>query len=234
MFRHLSRQFRDKLIGSNIRQTVAQAWPWGIGAEQQQDWRHVPWFAVDCETNGLNPEQDALLSLAWVPIEPPFIRLGAAEYAVLRHQAALNQSAVVHQLTRTELKQGEPLEQVLERFAQATRKAYVVAHYAAFDRAVLAQHFNKIGLTWQPLGWYDTLAATKRQLRQKGQLQQQNFTLAESRHYYQLPAFSGHHARNDAIACAELFLAQNYQHRPSWSKKPSKALTVKQVLRRGR
>ncbi|HLV49172.1 MAG TPA: 3'-5' exonuclease [Aliidiomarina sp.] len=194
----------------------------------KQDWRSVPWFAIDCETNGLNANQDALLSLAWVPIAPPFVRIGAAQYAVIHHDQPLSQSAVVHQLTSAELQQGEVLKNVLERFAEATAGAYLVAHYAAFDRTVLHEHMRREGISWQPQGWYDTLAVEKKHAAGEGKLQQSSLTLAESRNRYGLPSFIGHHARNDAVACAELFLAQNY------SVKTTVPLSLSQVLKRGR
>ncbi len=199
--------------------------PWQF---EKQDWRSARWFAIDCETDGLDPTHDALLSLAWVPVEPPFVRLGAAEYAIIHYQQPLNQSAVVHQLTTAELHQGQPLSLVLQRFAAATHGAYLIAHYAGFDRDVLKAHMRRAGIRWQPQGWYDTLAVEKKQAEKIKLPQQSNFSLLESRSRYGLPTFKQHHALNDAIACGELFLAQNY------GVQSTRQTTLQQVLRRGR
>lgn len=199
----------------------------------KKSWRSVIWFAIDCETDGLNATKDALLSLAWVPIEPPFIRLGASQYAVVQHHQPLNQSAVVHQLTTAELQQGEPLTKLLMRFAQATQGAYIIAHYAEFDRAILTNAMRQAGIHWQPLGWYDTLAVEKKQAVEKSTLQQNVFSLSASRRRYNLLPMAEHHARNDAIGCGELFLAQVYRMQTTHNT-PNSELSLGQVLRRGR
>ncbi len=199
----------------------------------KQSWRRVTWFAIDCETDGLDTSKDALLSLAWVPVEPPFVRLGASQYAVVQHQQPLNQSAVVHQLTTAELQQGEPLTQLLQRFAKATQGAYIIAHYAEFDRAILTNAMRQAGIHWQPQGWYDTLAGEKKQVVEKSALPQNAFSLSVSRSRYGLLPMVEHHARNDAIGCGELFLAQVYRAQNSRNTS-GRELSLGQVLRRGR
>lgn len=199
----------------------------------KKSWHSVPWFAIDCESNGLDPAKDALLSLAWVPVEPPFVRIGATQYAVIESQQPLSQSAVVHQLTSAELKQGEPLAEVLKRFSQATAGAYIIAHYAEFDRRLLQQAMQQAGVTWQPAGWYDTLAVEKRHAANKASVATTAFSLSACRSRYGLPTQLEHHARNDAIACAELFLAQVYGQQNKHNL-PANSLSLGQVLRRSR
>lgn len=199
----------------------------------KQSWHSVPWVAIDCESNGLDPTKDALLSLAWVPVEPPFVRIGATQYAVIESQLPLSQSAVVHQLTSTELRQGEPLVPVLERFAEATAGAYIIAHYAEFDRRLLQQAMQQAGVVWQPAGWYDTLAVEKRYAAEQTSLATTAFSLSACRSRYGLLGVHEHHARNDAIACAELFLAQVYGQQNKHNL-PAKSLSLGQVLRRSR
>ncbi|MCO4321632.1 3'-5' exonuclease [Aliidiomarina quisquiliarum] len=214
-----------------VQQTL-RAWQQQRRAAKQS-WRSVTWFAIDCETDGLDTAKNALLSLAWVPIEPPFVRLGASQYAVVQHQQPLSQSAVVHQLTSAELQQGEPLAQLLQRFAKATQGAYIVAHYAEFDRAILTKAMRQAGVSWQSRGWYDTLAVEKKQAAEKTPRQQHSFSLSASRARYGLLPMAEHHARNDAIGCGELFLAQVYR-RQRRRKLAGSELTLGQVLRRGR
>lgn len=192
-------------------------------------WRDARWVAIDCETNGLNAQQDALLSVAWVPIEPPFIPLAKSGYALIQHQQPLNQSAVVHQLSQHQLAGGLALPEALLQLKEATDGAILIAHHAQFDRTVLQRAMQQCNINWQPQGWYDTLRAEQRVLeRGSVALKQDSLTLARCRSRYGLLPFHGHHARSDAIACAELFLAQTYV---AQGRKP---LTLNAVLARGR
>ncbi|CUS47222.1 MAG: DNA polymerase III subunit epsilon [Idiomarinaceae bacterium HL-53] len=183
-------------------------WPW---SKETRDWRKARWLAVDCESNGLDPRTAELLSVGWVLVEPPFVAVGQGEYRVIKSATPLNQSAVIHQLTSADLAQGDGIEQVLKALAEATQGAYLIAHHAAFDRGLLARVMRERGLVWQPAGWYDTLRAERRKLSANQQVLPQNALQLETcRARYRLPAYTQHHALADAIACGELFLAQQY------------------------
>lgn len=191
---------------------------------RQRSQRRLPWterryLAVDIETNGLNPREDALLAIGWVPVEPPRIRIDQACYRVIQIDATensvvLGQSAVVHQLSQQQLRQGEPLQKVLTEFTEAARGATLIAHHAPFDRAGLETACRQHGLPAPGSDWLDTLAIEKRLLSRSGRPSEQGaLTLDSCRLRYGLPKYSAHHALNDAIACAELFLAQQYRLR---------------------
>lgn len=177
----------------------------------RKSWRDARWVALDCETNGLDAAKDALLSVAWVPIRPPFIDLAESDYGVIQQSQTLNQSAVIHQLSQQHLAEGDAIEAVMKRLAQDTNGTIIVAHHAQFDRTVLSRAMRLCGIDWQPRAWYDTLKAEQKMLARRSiALKPNSLTLSHCRERYGLLSFQGHHARNDAIACAELFLAQTY------------------------
>ncbi|WP_194756952.1 3'-5' exonuclease [Aliidiomarina indica] len=183
----------------------------GQWREHRQPWQKRKWLALDIETNGLNPEQDGMLSLAWVPIYPPCIALDQSRYHLVHSDIALNQSAVVHRLSQEDIASGRPLREVIEAFIAAADGHYLVGHHLAFDWAVLQRALYLLGIKWRPAGRYCTLHAEKKRLERHSQgISQGALTLAASRERYGLDAFVGHHALQDAIACAELFLAQVY------------------------
>ncbi|RTE86172.1 MULTISPECIES: 3'-5' exonuclease [Gammaproteobacteria] len=192
------------------------------------DWRSKPWFAVDCESNGTDLKKAEILSVGWVPIQPPFVALGKGQYQVIQQQLNLNQSAVVHQLTHADIQDGEPLQDVLSQLREATQGAYLVAHHAAFDKTLLMNAMRAQGMVWQPAGWYDTLRAERKILnRQNAVLSGKSLQLDTCCQRYGLPNYHQHHALADAIACAELFLAQQYKQ------SGSSELALNQVLARG-
>ncbi|TRW50288.1 3'-5' exonuclease [Aliidiomarina halalkaliphila] len=179
--------------------------------QRRQPWQQSKWMALDIETNGLNPEQDAMLSIAWVPIYPPQIALDQSAYYVVNSDTGLNQSAVVHRLSQQDIADGQPLRDVLNAFMTAAEGHCLVAHHVAFDWTVLQKSLRSVGETWRPCGLYCTLQAEKKRLQRRQQaIAQGELTLAQSRSRYGLETFTGHHALHDAIACAELFLAQTY------------------------
>lgn len=190
---------------------------------RRKPWQQGNWLAVDIETNGLDAKNDAMLSLAWVPIRPPVIAVDRHGYKVVQSSEGLSQAAVVHQLSAADIAAGEPLEAVMHAFKQAAENALLVAHNLRFDYEVLQVALAKLGhQRWRPDGLYCTLQAERRRLlRAQQELQQGELTLAACRARYGLAEFNGHHALNDAIACAELFLVQSYRfasgHQPSVS-----------------
>lgn|SRR5690554_4323836 len=188
---------------------------------RRKPWQQGNWLAVDIETNGLDAKNDAMLTLAWVPIRPPVIALDQHGYKVVKSSEVLSQAAVIHQLSSADLAAGEPLEDVMHAFKQVAENALLVAHNVRFDFEVLQVALAKLGHErWRPDGLYCTLQAERRRLlRAQQELQQGELTLAACRARYGLAEFNGHHALNDAIACAELFLAQAYRfasgHQPT-------------------
>lgn len=175
-------------------------------------WQQARWMALDIETNGLSPKEDAMLSLAWVPIQPPVIALDRTGYSLLHSDTTLNQSATIHQLSSSDLASGRPLKEVLEAFTHDAQDHFIVAHNVQFDRSALQAALARAGMRWRADGWYCTLLAEKKRLeRAHNVLPHGSLTLAASRARYGLADFTGHHALHDAIACAELFLAQAYR-----------------------
>ncbi|MCC5880357.1 MAG: 3'-5' exonuclease [Idiomarina sp.] len=186
------------------------------GGDRQQQlrgrWQDARYIALDLETDGLDPAVDAILAFGWVPLAPPRIRLFEADYGVVKSEKSLSQSAVIHHLSEGDIRSGEPIERILKRLAEHLDGAVLVAHHAPFDWQFLQQAFNEHQIPCQPLALMDTLKIERNRLaRKKDWLEQGELTLGACRDRYDLPTMRQHHALSDAIACAELFLAQAYQ-----------------------
>lgn len=181
-------------------------------AQLKGPWQEAKYIALDLETDGLDADKDAILAVGWVPLAPPRIRLYEADYGVIHSQQPLSQSAVIHQLSEQDLRGGEPLHKVLQRLAKRLDGAVLVAHHAPFDWAFLAHAFAHHQIECQPLALMDTLQIERQRLARKKQwLDKGELTLGACRERYDLPAMRQHHALSDAIACAEVFLAQAYR-----------------------
>lgn len=178
----------------------------------QAPWQQARYLALDLETDGLEAGKDRILAFGWVPVAPPRIRLYEADYGVIRSEYPLSQSAVIHQLREQDMRSGEPVERILKRLASQLHGRVLVAHHATFDWAFLQPAFAQAGIECTPLALMDTLRMEKNRLaRKKDWLNKGELTLGACRERYGLPPMRQHHALSDAIACAELFLAQAYR-----------------------
>lgn len=177
----------------------------------QGPWQEARYIALDLETDGLSPQQDRILAIGWLPIEPPRIKLNRADYGVLKSDQPLSQSAVIHQLSEGDMQGGESAAAVLRRLAKSLQGAVIVAHHASFDWQFLQRAFARADIECRPLALMDTLRLEQNRLqRQKDWLEKGELTLAACRERYGLPPMRQHHALSDAVACGELFLAQAY------------------------
>ncbi|RUO30212.1 exonuclease domain-containing protein [Aliidiomarina soli] len=204
----------DKLgqLGQGMQSNIINSDGRERQASLQGRWQQARYVALDLETDGLDPEQHRILAIGWVPLSVPRIALNAADYGVIQSDQPLSQSAVIHQLSEQDIQGGEALAKVLKRLAKSLDGAVLVAHHAGFDWQFLQRAFNQQGVACQPLALMDTLKLEQTRLqRQKDWLEKGELTLAACRQRYGLPPVRQHHALSDAVACAELFLAQAYK-----------------------
>ncbi|WP_228266591.1 exonuclease domain-containing protein [Ornithinimicrobium ciconiae] len=170
-------------------------------------------LAVDLETTGLDPQVHEVLSLGLVPVDGLTIDLsGARQYAVRPTGAAgVGHSATVHGITDDEAAAAVPLSEVLPEVVAALEGRVLLAHFATLETGFLTAACRRAGLAVPDLVAVDTLELQRRILRRsrlhhhssRGEL-----TLSASRHHHGLPRYRSHDALTDALACAELYLAQ--------------------------
>lgn len=200
----------------------------------RQDWRSVHWLAVDLETNGLNCGAGGILSVAWVPVFQGVMVMSEAQYHVIQADEPLNQSVVHHHLTSADIAMGEPLANVMQALADALSGAVLLAHHAGLDWRLLRAASRTTGVELSPLAVVDTLMLERRRRAQRYQHEQMGverldaYTLNACRQRHGLPQRPAHHALEDAVACAELFLAQ------AWKLGGSAALPAAALVRQGR
>lgn len=85
----------------------------------------------------------------------------------------------------------------------------MLVHYARIEKQFLKQACLELYGVSPPLMILDSLQIAKRTLDQRGiAYDPQELRLPTLRHKHHLPSYFAHNALNDAIATAELFLAQ--------------------------
>lgn len=167
----------------------------------------LPLLALDVETTGLSPVSDRLLAVGWVPVDGTRIDLsGARRYVVRRDDPG--EAVTIHGLTHDDLEEGLPLVEVLAELRVALSGRVLLAHYAPFDRAFLDAAFRAVGERPELPPDVCTLELQRRLLTRHGEVPRGALRLWRARERHGLPVAKAHDALGDALACAELYLAQ--------------------------
>ena len=170
-------------------------------------------MAVDVETTGLDPDKDQLLSIGWVPVEGNEIILGGAGHVILRGAdgaASVGESATLHGLTDDDIAGGVEPREAVEMVLEALAGRRLLAHFAQMETGFLDRacrlHFGA-GLK---VDVGDTLQREFRRYQASDrEPRRDELRLWTVRERYGLPPYKAHHALTDALAGAELWLAQD-------------------------
>jgi DNA polymerase-3 subunit epsilon len=173
-------------------------------------WWQVEFLAVDLETTGLDPRQDAIVSIGWVPVSGGRVRLdGAAHRLVRPEQGISDASAVIHGILEDHVREAPPLAEVLPEFLAALAGRVPIVHHAAVERGFLDAACEALYGAPLVVPYVDTLALERRRLDRRGQVARPgDLRLHACRDRYGLPRYRAHNALVDALAAAELLLAQ--------------------------
>ncbi len=172
--------------------------------------RCAPYLALDLETTGGDPACDEIVSFGWVAVEGNRIDLASAQHRVVQLDGRMSESsAVIHGITDDECARGEPLACVLDDLLGALAGRVLIAHYAETERGFIERACLKIYGARIEIPAVDTLQiALRSHARSSQPVRRGSLRLAALRHAYNLPRYPAHNALSDALAVAELFLAQ--------------------------
>ena len=173
--------------------------------------KDLPILSVDFETTGLNAINDKLLSVGFVEIVHQQIKLGSSYHQIINTQSDLSaDNVIIHQITDEQRSKGQPLKTVVEQLLKALAGKVMLVHFARIEKQFLKQACLELYGFAPPFLMLDTLAIAKRKLdRRDVAYDPSELRLSSLRQKKGLPNHFAHNALNDAIATAELFIAQN-------------------------
>lgn len=175
----------------------------------RDDVTRLPLLALDLETTGLDPRRDHIVSVGFVPLDGLEVRLSDADQVLCRTDASVGQSAAVHGITDDALVHGITLDELVERVFTALTGRVLLAHHAAIETGFLAAAAERTHGVRLDVPAVDTMELHARVLGSHGDdLPPGALRLATARAQLGLPRYRAHDALTDAIACAELYLAQ--------------------------
>lgn len=170
----------------------------------------LQFLAVDLETTGLDPERDEILSIGLVPIQHQRILLGDSAYMLVKPSGSIPaSSAVVHRIFDDQAAHGIPLAEAMQHVLRQLTGKILVAHHAPVETAFLRQACRRLYASDAVFPTVDTLAVERNWIERRHlSLASGGLRLAAVRTRYGLPRYPVHNALSDALAAAELLLAQ--------------------------
>lgn len=168
--------------------------------------RDLRFLVVDCEMNGLNPSIHQLLSVGWIAIENNNIVYHRRKHLLMHAEAGVGESIKIHGLSERNIAGAASVTRALTLLAEQACDSILVFHHARLDIAFLqATAMEAFGCP-MILPYIDTMQIEHRRLNRHGKTG--GLQLALCRQRYDLPPTLQHNALTDAIATAELLLAQ--------------------------
>lgn len=197
--------------------------------DRTRDYRELTYLAIDMETTGLDPKQDHILSMGTVEIRRNVIDLSTAQHVIVSSRQPLPEKSVaLHRLTDDVVARGEPIAQVLTNFLNGLAGKILLAHHAAIEVGFLCHACQRIFGNTLVVPVVDTLLLAQQQISRRNVIVSAGaLRLAALREHYHLPRYTAHNALSDAIAAAELFLAQAAERCGNQAHLPLRSLLAK-------
>jgi DNA polymerase-3 subunit epsilon len=175
-----------------------------------RDYRDVEYVAVDLETTGLDARRDQILSIGWVVLSGIRIDLSTARHRLVRVQGAIPaHTAVIHQITDDLAATGQDLSAALPEFLSDLRGRVMIAHHARIEQTFLSAACRQLWGRGLLARTVDTQVIARRLLeRRQIAFKGSDLRLHALGERYNLPRYGAHNALSDALAAAELFLAE--------------------------
>jgi len=165
-------------------------------------------LALDIETTGLNPATDRVLSIGWVLLQHGRICMRESGHLLINSSAAsVGHSATIHGLLDADMANGISIRAALEKVLPLLCGRVLVAHCALIETQFIARMCLATYRAPPLFRVVDTMAI-EAQLRSHQHDADGALRLHACRERYQLPRYRSHNAAVDALACAELLLAQ--------------------------
>ena len=170
-------------------------------------------IALDLETTGLDVKRNRILAAGWVLLRGDRIVISSAKEVQARDESAegVGQSAVIHGILDSDLIEAGTLETLLDQLLLELAGRPIIAHAATIERGFLNALLRQLGGTALPNPFIDTLLLERTLIESRGGTineMQGQLTLEACRARHGLAEHQRHSAAADALATAELFLAQ--------------------------
>ena len=161
----------------------------------------------DCETTGLNPKKDELISIGAVKIKGNRILTNEALHLYIEQKEQISHKSItIHQIRHCDLENAIPLEEAIETFLHYIGNRTLAGYFLEFDVAMINKYVKPmLGITLPNRQeevsaiYYDKKIATIPQ----GNIDLRFDTILDD---LDLPRLQAHDALNDAVMTAMIYL----------------------------
>ncbi len=196
---------KQPLIPDFLKQNLMRDYP-----DLQDEAKQQEYICVDLETTGFDPVTDKILSIGWVTIKDMKINISDSVHLMINEDVTISPTtAVINHITPEMLQQGVSLDEAIREFFCHCKGRVIVAHGCMMEQRFFEHYLKtRYRLNPLPLLWLDTLGIEKHLNRALSNEAGVDLRLSSARSRYGLPEYNAHSALIDAIATAELLLAQ--------------------------
>lgn len=179
------------------------------------DWGHLfePYdgdevVSLDCETSGLDPKKDAIISVGAVMLQGCRIRTSEALDLKLMPPETLDpESVTVHKLRKQDLQDGLPVEEAMKQVLAFVRNRPILGYHVAFDAAIIDSHIEPLFGFRLPNALIELADVYMRRCGRPGSGLEADLRLETIASRIDMPVPKGRHtALNDAIFTAALYV----------------------------
>lgn len=208
--RYFPEKFRRERLLKKTDHPVAQAYLKTPLPNKKASVFDVDYLTLDFETTGLNAKKEAILSMGYTRVHQGRVLLKENKHQIIRLNFPLPaESVVVHQITDDRMQTGVPLHDALDELVQHMMGKVLLVHYWPIEYNFLRSAMQRVYGVALPFYVVDTMELARRRLQSPGAVMASNaLRLGNLRREYDLPRYGAHHALEDSIATAELFLAE--------------------------
>ncbi len=167
-------------------------------------------LSVDFETTGFNAHHDQILSIGFTHLQRGQISLAHNYHQIINTKGLLSaENVTVHSITDQNKTTGISLARGVEDLLAALAGKVMLVHYAQIEKTFLQQACYQLYGLAPVFPMIDTLViAKKRKDKSLTPYNPAELRLESLRKEHQLPAHYSHNALNDAVATAELMMAE--------------------------
>lgn len=164
--------------------------------------------SVDCETTGLNPLKDDIVSIGAVKIRGNVILTREAFNIKVKPRAELTGKSIrIHQITKSEVADGASIRSELPAFLRFIGNRPLVGYWISFDmRMINKEVFKMLNITLQNRTIDVSDMYYERKYSKAPPNTKIDLRFAAILDDLQLPPLQAHDALNDAISTAQIYL----------------------------
>jgi DNA polymerase III subunit epsilon len=170
---------------------------------RSSEWRSAAYVSLDFEATGLDPARDRIVSIGAVAIIGGRVEAGDAVYQLVDpgDRIAEHRAVTVHGIRPVDLAAADPPEVVARSLRPRLDGRFLVAWHAWVEAGFLARLFGTSSESWRrrSIDTRDMLLTLEGEVAA-------SWTLTEAAEHLGVPVTNPHHALDDAIVTAQLFV----------------------------